>query len=294
MLRRAHHAGVERVEVHIERIGDVARHHRPLEEMDVVEPLDDARRVVDVLQQRLPVFVLLDIDQMHRRARRAVMHALALDQHVVLRVLPVQGEIAGCVLYRVEHQRARKADAAVGIIACPDAGQRLYAGGDGVGEADGFEQRQHRLVDALEVVVGDRLVAAAFHTGPDRPHIVCQRGCPHRPARLAASGSARGSSRQSRPAFRVRSTSVPLMAEVWRTGLVHGCAEIPASFFRPPATQLGPPPAAEYTSKPGLRAAIFLGGGRLRPRRVCVPRRSQAPLCRARCAAARSTRCRAA
>ena len=94
MFRRAHHAGVERVEIHIERIGDVARHHRPLEEMDVVEPVDDARGVVDVLQQRLAVFALLDIDEMHRGARRAVMHALALDQHVVLRVLAVQGEIA--------------------------------------------------------------------------------------------------------------------------------------------------------------------------------------------------------
>ena len=94
MFRRAHHAGVERVEVHIERVGNVARHHRPLEEMDVVEPVDDARGVVDVLQQRLAVFALLDVDEMNRGARRAVMHALALDQHVVLGVLAVQREIA--------------------------------------------------------------------------------------------------------------------------------------------------------------------------------------------------------
>ena len=94
MLGGAHHAGIERVEVHIERIGNVARHHRPLEEMDVVEPLDDAAGVIDVLQQRFAVFALLDIDQMHGGTRRAVMHALALDQHVVLGVLAVQGEIA--------------------------------------------------------------------------------------------------------------------------------------------------------------------------------------------------------
>ena len=94
MLRRAHHAGVERVEVHIERVGNVARHHRPLEEMDVVEPVDDARRVVDVLQQRLAVFALLDVDEMHGGARRAVMHALALDHHVVFGVLAVQREVA--------------------------------------------------------------------------------------------------------------------------------------------------------------------------------------------------------
>ena len=51
MFRRAHHAGVERVEVHGEWIGYVARHHGALEEMDVVQPLDDACRVIDVLQQ---------------------------------------------------------------------------------------------------------------------------------------------------------------------------------------------------------------------------------------------------
>ena len=114
MLRRAHHAGVERVEVHLERIGNVARHHRPLEEMDVVEAVDEARGVVDVLQQRFAVFALLDIDQMHGGARRAVMHARALDHHVVLGVLAVQGEVPRRALDRRQHQRAREADAAVG------------------------------------------------------------------------------------------------------------------------------------------------------------------------------------
>ena len=104
MFRRAHHAGIERVEVHIERVGNVARHHRPLEEMDVVEPVDDARGVVDVLQQRLAVFALLDVDQMDRGAGRAVMHALALDQHVVLRILAVQREIARGAFDRVLDQ----------------------------------------------------------------------------------------------------------------------------------------------------------------------------------------------
>ena len=93
MLRRPHHAGVERVEIHLERIGNVARHHRPLEEVDVVEALDEARRVVNVLQQRFAVLALLDIDQMHGGTGRAVMHLGALDHHVVLGVLAAQREM---------------------------------------------------------------------------------------------------------------------------------------------------------------------------------------------------------
>lgn len=191
MLGRAHHAGIERVEVHFERIGNVARHHRPLEEMDVVEPVDDAGGVIDVLQQRFAVFALLDIDQMDGGTRRAVVHALALDHHVVFRILAVQGEIPRCLLDRVEHQRARETDAAVIAIGGAGLGQRLDAGGDGIGEADGFQQRQHRLVDALLVVAAQRSVAAALEAGAHRPDVVGQRRCPHGTARFASTGAAR-------------------------------------------------------------------------------------------------------
>ena len=43
--------------------------------------------------------------------------------------------------------------------------------------------RQHRLVDAFEIVLRQRLVAAAFEAGAHRPDVVGQRRCPH--ARVA-------------------------------------------------------------------------------------------------------------
>ena len=147
-----------------ERIGNVARHHRPLEEMDVVEPLDDARGVVDVLQQRFAIFALLDVDQMHGRTRGAVMDARALDQHVVPGILAVQREMPRRLLDRRQHQPARKAHAAVGAEDRAGPGQRLDAARDRIGEADRFQHGQHRFVDAFEVVLGQRLVAAAFET----------------------------------------------------------------------------------------------------------------------------------
>ena len=42
-------AGVAGVEIHLERVGQVARHHRALEEMDVLERVDHAADVVEVL-----------------------------------------------------------------------------------------------------------------------------------------------------------------------------------------------------------------------------------------------------
>ena len=203
MLRRAHHAGVERVEVHIERIGNVARHHRPLEEMDVVEPVDDAGGVIDVLQQRLAVFALLDVDQMHRSARRAVMHALALDQHVVPGILAVQGEVAGRLLDRVEHQRARETDAAVGAIGWRRRGSAPRC-------RRGWRWRSRRFRAASAPPRGcarDRsrpsgLVAAAFEAGADRPDVVGKRSRPHGAPRFAPAGPARTLlARRSRPAF---------------------------------------------------------------------------------------------
>ena len=190
MLGGARHAGVERVEIHLQRVGNVARHHRPLEEMDVVQPVDDAGGVVDVLQQALSVFALLDVDQMHRRARRAVVHALALDHHVVPGVLAAQREVARGPFDRVEHEVAWKTDAAVRPKRRADPCQRLDAGGNGVGETDRLQQRQHRLVDAFEVVPAQRSVAPAFEPGAHWPYVIGQRRSPHGAARLTSARAA--------------------------------------------------------------------------------------------------------
>ena len=191
MLGCAHHAGVERVEVHFERIGDIARHHRPLEEMDVVEAVDDTGGIVDVLQQRLAVFALLDIDQVNGSARGAVMHPLALDHHVVFGILAMEGEVARRPFDRIEDQGARETDAAIVAVGGAGLGQRIDAGRDGIGEADRLQQCQHRLVDALAIIALERTVAAALETGAHRSDVVGQGRCPHGAARFASTGPAR-------------------------------------------------------------------------------------------------------
>ena len=298
MLGRAHHAGVERVEIHLERIGNVARHHRPLEEMDVVQPLDETRGVVNVLQQRFAIFALLDIDHMHGSTRRAVVDALALDQHVVLGVLAVQREMPRRVLDRGQHQPARKADAAVVAVVRADARQRFDAARNRIGEADRLQKRQHRFVDALEVVLAQRLVPAAFEAGTHRPDVVGQRRRPHGPPRFAPAGAPRTLIRRLLPALQA-----PLD--------MRACSAFPASRPR----LVGPPSACivrlfgDYAAgwpavcasravayarlerspcRPQLRSAGF------RRRPAAVRPRSPVRGCPARYAAARSRKCRAA
>ena len=128
---------------------------------------------------------------MDRGAGRAVVHALALDRHIVFRVLAVQGEIPCRLPDRVEHQRARETDAAVIAIGGAGLGQRLDAGGDGIGEADGLQERQHRLVDAFLIVALQRSVAAALKAGTYRLYVVSERRCPHGATRFASTGAAR-------------------------------------------------------------------------------------------------------
>jgi hypothetical protein len=57
MFRGARQAGVERVEVHLDEVRDLAADHGALEEMDVVEVMGEPRRVVEVRRGRGPVFV---------------------------------------------------------------------------------------------------------------------------------------------------------------------------------------------------------------------------------------------
>jgi hypothetical protein len=191
MFRRAHHAGVERVEIHIEWVGNIARHHRPLEKMDVVQPIHDARCVINVLQQRFAVFAFFDVDEMHGGTGGTVMDALALDHHVVLWVLPAQGEVARRIPDRRHDQFAWKAQAAVFAQYHADPGAGFDAAWDCVGETHSFKQRQHRLVDSLEITLAQRLVPAALQSRPDRPHVVGQRRRPHSATRLASARTPR-------------------------------------------------------------------------------------------------------
>ncbi len=67
--------------------------------------------------------------------------------------------------------------------------QHLDAGRDGLAEANCFEKVERRLVDALHVALGQRLVLPAFHAGPDGGFVAGNWPRPQRPPRLAAAAA---------------------------------------------------------------------------------------------------------
>jgi hypothetical protein len=66
-------------------------------------------------------------------------------------------------------QGTREQQTAFGAEPPAGGGNRLDAGGNGLGQADGLEDLEHGGVDAGDVDPGQRLVAAALETGMDRP-----------------------------------------------------------------------------------------------------------------------------
>ena len=74
MLRGARKAAVKRVEVHLLVVHHIAADHGALVEMDVVQIVDQPRRIIQILRRRLAIVQRDRIDDMHRRPCRAVMH----------------------------------------------------------------------------------------------------------------------------------------------------------------------------------------------------------------------------
>ncbi len=192
MLGGAGAAGVDRVEVHLAVVGDVAGNHGALQEVDVVQPVGDAGGVVQVLQGGFAVAAAVDIDQVHRRPGGAVMHPVAGQMQVVARVAAVQGDVAGGHRQHVLDQRAGKADAPVVAQDRARAGQDLDARGRRVGQADLLQRPQGGLVDAGDAGLGQGLVLAAGQAGPDRADVLRKRCGAQRVARGAATGTAGG------------------------------------------------------------------------------------------------------
>jgi hypothetical protein len=114
------------------------------------------------------------------------MHALALHDHVVARVLPVKREMARSVPDRGKDEVARKAQAAVRAKFRAGAGAGLDTAWNGVGEADRLEDRQDGFMDTLDIVLAERPVFAALQTWADGADVVGKRGRSQRPARFAA------------------------------------------------------------------------------------------------------------
>ena len=72
--------------IHFAIVGDIAAHHRALQEMDVVQPVGDARGIMQILDSAVAIVLPRNIDHADRRARRAIMHAVARKRQVVARI----------------------------------------------------------------------------------------------------------------------------------------------------------------------------------------------------------------
>ncbi len=167
MLRSSRHAGVHGVDVEVVPAHHVACRDRPLIEVDVVAGIDDARCVVEVGQNRLAIASARRFDDMHRRSRRAEMHLVPPGFQIVFGIAGAERKTAGAAGQSVLDERARDAEAPVGVHEAPARRHDLDAAGDRLPEAHGFEQPESRLVDAFDVGLAERLVFSALHAWPN-------------------------------------------------------------------------------------------------------------------------------
>ena len=174
MLRGAGTAGIKRVQVHLEVVGHVPRHHRALEEVDVIKRMGDPRRVIKILRGGIAIGVRLQIDDMHRRARRAEMDVGAGQVQVVLRIAAEQGQVARGNAEHVLDQRAGKAKPPVVALNGARAGHDFHARGRGLRQADDLQRLKRGLVYPRHALLRQGLVLPAGQSRPDRPQVFGQ------------------------------------------------------------------------------------------------------------------------
>ena len=165
VLFGAGEAGVHGVDVEVVAGDHVTRRDRALVEVDVLAIVDDAARVIEIDEQRFAVAAGFRLDDVDGRTGGAEIDLVARGLHVMLGVPRVQHEVAGAGCQRILDEGARDAQPAVLVDPAALRRHRVDAGRDGLGEAYGFKQLEGGLVDALHLVVGERLVLAALHAG---------------------------------------------------------------------------------------------------------------------------------
>ena len=190
MLGRALHRRIDSVEIQRRRVGDITRHHRTLEEMDIVHILDDPRRVIDVGKIGFAIAVVLDINDMDRRTGGAEMNARTGQQHVVPWILSVQRDISRRHCQHVVDKRAREAHTPV---ITGNGTSRRHTGNPAVrrlAEADFLEDLIDRAVDGPNRRIIKRAILTTCQAGPDRSQFRRQRCGAFHTASGAATGAA--------------------------------------------------------------------------------------------------------
>jgi hypothetical protein len=156
MLRGSATAGIERVQIHLEIVDDVAADHGALEEMHIVERMGEPRRVIKILRGGFAVAPVLDIDHMHRRTGCAEMHPCSRQVEIEFRVPAKQHEIPLGHCQHVFDQGTRKPDPPVITEDGPGLGHDFDARGRSLRQADGFQRIKCGFVNAKHIGVGQR------------------------------------------------------------------------------------------------------------------------------------------
>ena len=89
MFHRARAARVDGIEIHFHVIEDVAADHRTLQEMDVVQLVGDAGGIVQILHSGIAVFLPVDVHNMNRSPRGAIVHPRPGEIEIVLAIAAV-------------------------------------------------------------------------------------------------------------------------------------------------------------------------------------------------------------
>ena len=171
VLAGAGDAGIAGVEIELARVGQIARHHRTLEQVDVVEAIDQPGDVVQIRKRGVAVGSGRRVDDVHRGAGCAEIHPGAPGLEVAARVGGMQHETPGGTRDRVLDQSTREPEPAVAPEHAARRNHQVDARRDRIGQPDLLQDIQGRTVDALDLGVAKRPIAAARQTGPDR-HLV--------------------------------------------------------------------------------------------------------------------------
>ena len=108
VLGRAMYRCVASIEIHLTRVFEIPWHHRSLEEMDVLHPVNQSRCIVKIRNSGIPIRPFFYIDHMHGCACGAEIHSLATQVKVIPLFLTMKYDSARSTCHRILDKRPRK------------------------------------------------------------------------------------------------------------------------------------------------------------------------------------------
>ena len=113
MLAGTRQAGPGRIHLHGLRILDIARHHRPAEEMDMLHLLDDPRSSMNIGKGRRAVAMCIEIENLRRSATCAKVNLGATKHKVTPAISSMKGDLGRQCREAAVHKLWRKQKAAI-------------------------------------------------------------------------------------------------------------------------------------------------------------------------------------